>query len=534
MVLTRQSAVAVPEVVDSKQMYQKRPRYQHLPLLAPILLVYFCLAFYRIDHQSLWVDELFSLRRANPEGVFLERPGWFAGHGPLYFRTLQLWARWGTGEFPLRALSTLFGGVAVCLAYALGLRLYNRRVACIGALLLATSPFFIWYSQEVRYVMLMMATALFAMYTFHVALTTKRINWWLLHCCSLILAIGVFVVNIFLPMAQGLYLLSSPTRRSLFRPWVACQSVVFVLFVWWANYGYITELGGYWQRLFVHVTSSPETRASIDPTERLVTGSTRDFTAMGLPYTFFVFSTGYSLGPSMRELQISRSVGTLLPHAPIIVLCVLLFGSLFLLGLVALRRQPDTARFLVSWLVVPVMGTLAISALIPEMAYNVRYVAMSFPAYILILAVGIAGFRRRLLQAALLVAVLMVSSLSLANYYFNPSYSREDTRSAAQYMTTVADANDAIVLVGSGYVFKHYYKQGLPIFILSKALINDRVALANRLEELSKDHDHLWLVSIRPWRVDPKGIVPAMLNDRYTAVGRQELTGVEVYSYQLR
>ena len=98
----------------------------------------------------------------------------------------------------------------------------------------------------------------------------------------------------------------------------------------------------------------------------------------------------------------------------------------------------------------------------------------------------------------------------------------------------MADANDAIVLVGSRYVFKHYYKQGLPIFILSKELINDRVALVNRLEELSKDHDHLWLVSIRPWRVDPKGVVPAMLNDRYTAVGRQELTGVEVYSYQLR
>jgi mannosyltransferase len=534
VVLKRQSAVAAPEIVDAKQMSQKRSRYQHLTLLAPILLIYFCLAFYRIDHQSLWVDEVFSLRRANPEGIFLERPGWFAGHGPLYFKTLQLWARWGTDEFALRALSALFGGVAVCLAYALGLRLYNRRVACIGAVLLATSPFFIWYSQEVRYVMLMMGSALFAMYTLHVALSAKRINWWLLHCCSLILAIGVFVVNIFLPIAQGLYLVCSPARRSLLRPWVACQLVVFVLFIWWANYGYVTQLGGYWQRLYVQVTTSPEVRASIHRTDRLATGTPREFSAMGLPYTVFTFSAGYSQGPSVRELHLSRSLVTLLPHLAVIALYGLLFGGLLILGLLALRRQPDTAWFLVAWLAVPVIGTLAISAMIPDMSYNVRYVAMSFPAYVLILSAGIASVRQSLFQGVLLAAVLLANGLSLANYYFDPRYSREDTRSAARYLETAANSGDAIVIVGSSVAFRHYYKRESPIVTLGKAVINDRAALAGRIQELEKAHNHLWLVSIRPWNTDPKGIALTMLNDRYTPAGRQELPGVEIYSYQLR
>jgi mannosyltransferase len=528
------AVVAAPQLTGSKPTPQVYPRYQHLAVLLPILIAYFCLAFYRLDHQSLWLDEVFSFVRADPEGAFLERQSWFAGHGPLYFRLLHLWAGWGTSEFALRTLSVLFGGAAVCLTYALGLRLFDRTVACFAALLLATSPFFIWYSQEVRYIMLMVATALLAMYTLHRALTAKGHTWWLLHCCSLILAISVFVVNIFLPVAQGLYLLWSPERRSLIRRWMACQLVVFALFAWWANHGYITQLGGYWQRLYVHVTTNPETRASIRPTERLVTGTPRDFTVMGMPYTFFVFSAGYSLGPSVRELHFSRSLATLLPHMPTIALCGFLFGSLFVFGVLALRRAPDSARLLVAWLAVPVIGTLAVSALIPAMAYNVRYVAMSFPAYILALAAGIASFRRPLLQGALLIAVLLVNGLSLANYYFDPRYSREDARAAARYLETAADSDDALVVVGSTVAFKHYYKGGLPVVTLGQTVVKNREALAARFQELGKAHDHLWLVAIRPWLSDPKGVARAMLDDRYTPIGRQELPGVEIYSYQMR
>jgi 4-amino-4-deoxy-L-arabinose transferase-like glycosyltransferase len=528
------SAVATPEAMGSKYMLHRRSGSQHLTVLIPILMAYLCLAFYRLGHQSLWVDEVFSLMRADLQGAFFERPAWFAGHGPVYFRLLHLWAGWGTSEFALRTLSVLVGGVTVCLAYAMGLRLYNRRVACIGTVLLATSPFFIWYSQEVRYVMLMMAAALLAMYTFHRALAAKRSAWWLLYGSSLVLAIGVFVVNVFLPVAQGLYLLCSPAHRPQLRRWVACQLVVFVLFAWWANYGYVTELGGYWQRLYVHATSSPETRASIDPTERLETGNAREFTPLGLPYTFFTFSVGYSLGPSIEELRFTRSLSALLPHAPVLVLCGLLFGGLFVFGLFALRRQPDTAKFLVAWLTVPLLGTFAISALIPEMPYNVRYVAMGFPAYIFILAAGIAGSRRQLLQGVLFAAVLLVNGLSLANYYFNPDYGREDTRSAAQYLETAVDPHDALVIVGSGYVFRHYYRRQSGGFSVGKALINDQAALAKRFEELAKDHEQLWLVSIRPWRVDPKGITRALLDDRYTLIEQRELPGVEIHSYLLR
>jgi 4-amino-4-deoxy-L-arabinose transferase-like glycosyltransferase len=534
MAVTAWSSEAAPQASEARLTLSRHQWRQHLAVLIPILTIYFGLAFYRIDHQSLWSDEVLSLRRADPDGAFLVRERWSSGHGPLYFRLLHLWARWGSSELGLRMLSTLFGGVTVCLTYAIGLELCNRRVACIGATLLATSPFLIWYSQEVRYVMLMMAAALFAMYTFHRALIAKRLVWWLLHCCSLILAIAAFVGNVFLPLAQGLYLLSSPSRHAALRKWLVCQLVVLALFAWWANDGHVSQLGGYWQSLFVQVVSSDEVSASVPARERLTTGDSKEFTVMALPYTFFVFNAGFSLGPSVRELHVSRSLMTLRPHALIIAICGLLFGSLLMVGLAALRRQPGTAKLLIAWLAVPIVGALGMSALRPAMAYNVRYVAMSFPAFILILSAAIAGFRCSLMRIALLAAVLAVNGLSLAHYYFDPRYGREDTRAAAQYLEMTAHPRDAIVVVGSAIALSHYYRGSLPIVNWRGVVIKDRSAITDRLQQLSEAHDHLWLVSIRPWEGDAKGTVRTMLDDRYSRIGHKELEGVDIYTYRLR
>src|SRR5262245_44634014 len=184
--------------------------------------------------------------RADPTGSFLTRERWFTGQSPPYFLLLHQWAKWwGTSEFALRSLSALLGAIVVGLAYITALRLCNSQVAWIGVMLLATSPFLIWYSQEVRYVIFMVMAALLAMYTFDRALSTKRLGWWLCYCGSLMLAIVIFVVNAFLPMAHGLYLVCSPSRRPVLRRWVACQLVVLAVFIWWANDGHVWQQGGY-------------------------------------------------------------------------------------------------------------------------------------------------------------------------------------------------------------------------------------------------------------------------------------------------
>jgi uncharacterized membrane protein len=502
-------------------------------ILIPILILYFSLAFYQIDRQSLWLDEVGSANAAESTEPLLTRGRWFGGRGPLYPALLHLWARWGTSKFTLRSFSALLGGITVVIGYLMGLRLSNRRVAAIGTTLLATSPFLIWYSQEVRYITLMITAALLAMYTFHLALSAKRLRWWLLYFGSLILAIAAFVVNILLPVAQGVYLMSSPARRAVLRPWLVCQLLVFALFIWWANDGHFRQVGGYWQRLIAQVTASGEIQASSGSAQPIFAGGSREFTVMALPYTFFAFSAGFSLGPSLEELHVSRSLATLVPHAFILAISALLFGGLFVVGVAALWRQPGIGRFLISWLTVPIVGALGVSALIPDVAYNVRYVTMALPAYVFILSAGIAGLRGPMLQMTLLAAVLLINGLSLANYYHNPRYSREDAQRAARYLEVAAHSRDIIVVVGNPTGLQYYYRGSLPLMSWGETELGNRPAFTLRLQQLNEDYERLWLVEIRPWEADPNGTVRAALEERYSVLEHREWPGIDIYAYQL-
>jgi hypothetical protein len=135
---------------------------------------------------------------------------------------------------------------------------------------------------------------------------------------------------------------------------------------------------------------------------------------------------------------------------------------------------------------------------------------------------------------SLLAAVLLVNGFALANHYVNPSYSREDTRSAAQFLEAAARSGDAIVIVGNGTALGHYYEGSIPLVHWGKKVINQRSVLTERVESLNTSYNRLWLVSIRPWEVDRKGIAQTLVDSRYTHLGRREFLGVEISSYRLR
>ena len=215
---------------------------QHLGVLLPLLLVYLALACYRIDSQSLWADEVLSVWDAASPERFLKKT-----HGPLYFALLHVWMQVGTSEQILRALSLLMGAVALCLFYATSVTLVSQRVTLVGTALFATSPFLIWYSQEVRYITFMLAISLLAMYSFQRLSARGRLGWWLVYGSAVTLAIATFVTNVVLPLVQGLYLMWSSARRPLLRKWVVCQVLIGMLFMWWIG-------GSLLQRILVEAT----------------------------------------------------------------------------------------------------------------------------------------------------------------------------------------------------------------------------------------------------------------------------------------
>lgn len=499
---------------------------QHWRFLVPILLIYFLLAFYRIDHQSLWEDEVVSLKYAAPSGPLFNGSIWFRGQGPLYFVLLHLWAKMGTSESILRSLATVLGAIGLIVFYFLGLRLFSQRIAKVGTILFMASPFLIWYSQEVRYITLMITTSLLAMYTFHRAVSSDRSAWWILYGISSILSFAAFVSTILLPAAQGIYLLGSISQRRFLKKWLVCQALSFILFVWWANDCHFRMLGGHWKDLYVEFTNKGEKNPESNRSPGLSTGGSRQFTPAVLPYTFFAFSSGFSLGPTVQELHWSRSMATLAPHVPLLAGLFLLFGSLFVLGLANIWKQQDLGLFLTLWLVIPTMGVLGISAL-TDMSYNVRYASMSLPAFFLILTAGVFSIRKSVIQTAFLLAILSVNSVALINYYFNPRYEREDARSAAKYLESAVRQGDVILVLGSTTALRYYY-QG------SSQIIRWTPTAVERLQTIDEDSGRLWLVEVRAWQGDPKRRLKTVLERGNPPFHREHFSGVDVYCYSPR
>ena len=132
--------------------------------LAVVLTVAAVLRLYRLGTQSIWLDEAISWRfasfygldKAFMEAVLSDR------NPPLFYIILRPFAH--DGEWMLRLPSALFGVGAVWLLFLILERMVDKRAALIGALLLAVSPFHVWYSQEARSYALLSFLSLLALH----------------------------------------------------------------------------------------------------------------------------------------------------------------------------------------------------------------------------------------------------------------------------------------------------------------------------------------------------------------------------------
>jgi uncharacterized membrane protein len=492
--------------------------HRHIVTLLPIAALYLALGFYQIDDQSLWTDEVISVNRIASGEPIITR---IKSQSPLYFFLLDLWGETvGMTEFALRSFSALLGLAALGLVYAIGFLLFNRRTALIATVLLATSPYFIWYAQEIRYVTLLLVTSLAMTYSFHRALTSRGSRCWWLYGVTSALALFTFLTSVFLVLAHGLYILSRAAYRPCLKRWAASQLIIVSVFALW----FAARTA---DRLHAVVSNRPAVVSS----EQVRSRETLPITDLvgTIPYTFFAFSVGFSFGPSLEELHEERSIDALINHSHTLVPVAVLFASLFLIGLSHLNRHKEAGSFLFLWLGIPILAAFAVASMTTYHVYNTRYVAQVLPAYLIVLAAGLAGIRRAPIQIALFASLLVVNGISLYNYYFDHGYARADARSAAQYLASAAKPGDLILVVGNPIALQYYYSGGVPIVSLDPS--RNEPEVGEMLRQLVSRDDRLWLVEIRRWETDPNATVRAFLDGSGRRRERNEFPGIRVYSY---
>jgi hypothetical protein len=263
---------------------------------------------------------------------------------------------------------------------------------------------------------------------------------------------------------------------------------------------------------------------------RLLRGTTT-FTPMAVPYSLYVLSYGYSLGPGLRELHTGSPAAAFAEHLPVVVPACAIIGCALLLGLRGIANDRTAMRLVLSVALVPLVAALALAVLNVK-PFNPRYVAVMFPVFLLLAGAGV-GFLRKSNGVVLVGIIVAFFIASLANYYTRPQYWKEDVRSAARYIEGREEPGDKILAPAVVDVFDFYYHGSAKRLIIYPGQATSESAVEEGLRPALVDTRRLWFVESRPWFADPGRRIPAYLESSFRRVDEQSFPGVRVSLFEL-
>ncbi len=484
-----------------------------------LTLVAGTLRLVRLDAQSLWIDEFLMILRASLGEPF-RWSDWFVNpQGPLPALLLR-WsvALFGSSEWALRLPSALLGTATVPVVFLLARRLHSSS-AWPTAILVTISPFLVWYSQETRHYALAILAAAWSGIAFIRLMDDKpdRGAAWQ-YSLSLLVGLMSHLMMGFVALAHGLTLLI--WRRHRLPAWLGAVVPAFVLFSPWL-----------WVAVTQNLNLAHVAGAGPIPADELLRGEST-FSWLGLPYTFFVFLAGYTLGPTLVELHDAPRWVTVLPHLGTLVPLALGAIVLAIAGLSAMRREPALRGLILLSIAVPLLGVTLLS-LRNAKVFHPRYVALALPFLLTLLGAGFAHLRatRRSLGYAAAFLVMAPSLVSLGNYYGNGRYAREDSRGAARILLAMATDSDIVLGQGAPQLLEWYEHGPAPVVVVYEPWLRDPKALDARIEGWAAGRRHVWLMCVRPWLQDPKRTLKAELDHRFGPGETYPLNGVTLIRY---
>lgn len=388
---------------------------RHRAMLAAIGLVVVIgavLRFHNLGGQSLWADEAASWYQSKDSLLDLIVRTAHDNYPPLHnlvlFASIKLL---GDSEWSLRLPSAIFGVANIIALYWLGTMTVGRNAGLMGAVLLAFSPFHLYYSQEGRmYSLLALAATFYAATCYYYVRVPSLLSgaWVSLGGIALVYSHPYGTLDwVVIALAFAMFVLPSrglPTRAM--RLWKVSNIVVAMVFLPWALVlAYRTHKmasHGFW--------ISPPDPASVFLDLGVVAG--------GRLFVGVIF-IGVVLG----------IVGRL--RRDVAVLCV--------------------------WIVAPIAISI-IASILSTPIFLDRYVIGSLPPLLLLSAFGLTKYIKDWRIAILSTAVIAIASLVLLRYQ-SPYYVKADLRSVAAFLNDRELPTDCVLVVpGFFTVVLDYYR----------------------------------------------------------------------------
>jgi mannosyltransferase len=496
-----------------------QPRSIPGPALAWILLgTATLLRFYHLGHQSIWVDEYTSYLCATAYDKLTLPVLWENLHGPLHAVAVHMIVKWmGANTVVLRLPTALAGAFSVAVMFRVAERALGRG-GLVAAALATFSPFLIWYSQEARNYAFVVMFALCATWAWVEILQTRRAAWWAVYVVACVAGILSNLSMLFVVAAHFAHwvYMSRRERRafSAVRSWVWYMLLVTLAVSPWL---YQLSQAVDWRILYRNVEAYHQLERAVG------------MTWLAVPYTFFTFCLGFSMGPSSRDLHGTRSLPLFAPHLWWIVPATIFFGWLTVRGALKLRRRPNAFALVTCWLVVPLVITMYVTMRNVKV-FNPRYLAVSLPALYLLWTEAFVTFRRRWMAwlTAAVLAAFWVAALN--NYYHNDLYNKDDVRGAGAYVARHWHDGDFLVTAGAATPVHFYMRSNLyPSANFWLGFVADTARLGINFDRFVPDSaSRVWVVSGRPHWYDPQDRFRRFL-ERGSPLDHQEFLGCTVY-----
>lgn len=429
-------------------------------LLVLVLGVHWVLLLGGLAHQSLWIDEWFTVDIVNgPWASLIPHILQTERRPPLHYTLLKFWASIGDQEYILRVYSVMLSLLSVSLLYALGRRMVDDRTGLLAALLLASSPFLILYGRMVRAYSQTVLLSLLATWGLWLALDKPRPQRWLLYGLSVLMLLYTDYSGLAVLGGHALFVLvQSVSRRQLPVLWLGTMLIVM--------FGYLPWLPS----ILAHA------KHPVRVTD-FATGIVGFL--LKLAYPWFSWGAGETIFPWN-------------PAAFGWVVC----GLLVLYGLTTLYGERKPAfGLLVGWFIVPLVFT---ASLLTFVATDIPFLNAAsrtpgaLPAFYLSAATGLSRLRRSVsLLAALLISGTFATAL--LNYYqgrefHNPIYA-VPIRQIVEEVRKDSGLED-LIIAEPDTLFGYYYNQNP-----GSALYQDVNCPANKVYIQMYHPTRVWLVT---------------------------------------
>jgi hypothetical protein len=222
----------------------------------------------------------------------------------------------------------------------------------------------------------------------------------------------------------------------------------------------------------------------------------------------------------------------------------ILYAPMLCLGLVHYRRRISRFLFLATLIATPFLGELIVSIRRP-IFLDRTLIWTTIPLF-LMLAAGIAQFKFRYL-IIVVVGILATNNLfSVSDYY--RFMQKEDWSTAAGYVANFAQENDLVLFndtlgqIPFDYYFRTYEdlyairveKHGLPVDMVDSGIVEPKMTTDDipRLISLIDGRQRVWLVYSHNWYTDPMGLIAQTLASKMQLTRKRDFYGGQVQLYE--